>query len=107
MGKLGLLAAVLALVFAIIPVVQYKELSTPERMLSDLTDSARKLQRHVTEDSKFKFSLEGKDRWHSLAMICAVIAVVLGLVSLSSEWMTGGTAMVIGLIVGVWQYFGT
>ena len=107
MGKLALLAAVLAVVFAVIPMVQYEEMSAGEKFITDLKDSVKKLERHVQDDSKFTFSLEGKDRWHSLAMICAVVAVVLGLVSLAGDLLVSAVAIIIGAAVGLWQYFGT
>tara|TARA_R110002096_G_scaffold200639_11_gene384729 strand:+ start:23365 stop:23694 length:330 start_codon:yes stop_codon:yes gene_type:complete len=105
-GKYGLLVAILGLVFAAIPVVQRDQMSTTERFASDMKESVNRLKRHVAEDSKFELSFK-KDRiWHSLAIICAVIGAIMGFVSLSTEMITGSLAVVIGLAVAAWEYFG-
>ncbi|MEM1294205.1 MAG: hypothetical protein AAGH89_02500 [Verrucomicrobiota bacterium] len=105
-GKLGLLVAILSLVFAAIPVIQKEQMSTTERFASDVKESVDRLKRHVTEDSKFELSFT-KDRfWHTLAIIFAVIGAIMGFVSLSTETATGGLAVIIGLAVAAWEYFG-
>jgi len=103
-GKLGLLCALAAIAFAIIPILQYEEKSAGEKFMDDVKDAFGKYERHVEDESRFRFSMEGEAKWSSLAMICAVAALALGLVSLASEMFSGGLAVVLGIAVGVWMY---
>lgn len=105
-GKYGLLIAILGLVFSAIPVVQRDQMSTTERFASDMKESVDRLKRHVTEDSKFELSFTKERFWHSLAIICGVLGAIMGFVSISTETFTGSLAVIIGLAVGAWEYFG-
>ncbi len=105
-GKLGLLIAIGAIGLAIIPIVQYEEKSASEKFMDDVKSSITKFDRHVNDDSKFRFSMEGPHKWTSLAMICAVVALALGVVSLATEVLSSSLAILIGIAVGLWLYFG-
>ena len=103
-GKLGLLLGLIAIGFAIVPILQHEEKSVGEKFVDDVKDAFSKYERHVEDDSRFTFSMEGDDKWSSLAMGFAVAALALGIVSLATEILSGGLAVVIGIAVGVWMY---
>ncbi len=105
-GKLGLLLAIASVVLAMIPAIQYEKKSAGGKLLDDVKDSFSKLERHAFDESRFRFSMEGDAKWSSLAMICAVAALALGLVSLATELFSSALAILLAIAVGVWMFFG-
>lgn len=105
-GKLALLLSLTALVLALIPKMQEKELSGAEKWLHDLQTAAGNLQRHALEDSRFTLDFQGPGKWESFGLLAAIAGLVLGAVSIGQERIAGGLAALIGLAVGAWIYLG-
>ena len=101
-SKIALLAAVAAVVCAIVPMIQREQMSDTERLVEDVKSTVLDWKRHVVDDSKFTFGWN----WPSAAMVCAVLAIVGGVVSLSESLFLSLIAIVVGAAVGVWQYLG-